>query len=400
MTFNSYFHRVGPTLVSILLSVLTGCQHRSENECKQIQRADSLLQTVLNLYGENKYGLLTETYPINPKQQVTYLAENDSNARKQQEVSFLWPYSGVVSGVVSLYKNTGNEQYKELLEQKIFPGLECYWDSIRTPHCYQSYPTFNGFSDRFYDDNDWLAIDLCDYYQLTHDKRYLEKARQLHEYIYNGWSEELGGGIYWCEQQKKSKNCCSNAPATVLCLKLYLATKEDHYLKQAIDTYEWTQKTLCDPADHVYWDNIALDGKISEAKYTYNSGQMIQAGVMLYQITGNKNYLTDAQQCAKGSFAHFIRQKPTRFGERPFFPDMPWFNVILFRGLKALYEVDGTSLYVQTMVENADYAWQYTRDANGLLNADWSGNKTDRYKWLLNNASMIEFYSEVAALYH
>ena len=26
---------------------------------------------------------------------------------------------------------------------------------------------FNGESDRFYDDNDWLAIDFCDLYALT-----------------------------------------------------------------------------------------------------------------------------------------------------------------------------------------------------------------------------------------
>ena len=26
-----------------------------------------------------------------------------------------------------------------------------------------------GYSDRYYDDNDWLAIDLCDYYALTKD---------------------------------------------------------------------------------------------------------------------------------------------------------------------------------------------------------------------------------------
>ena len=33
---------------------------------------------------------------------------------------------------------------------------------------------------------------------------------------------------------------------------------------------------LCDPSDFVYWDNKNLQGKVDPAKYTYNSGQMIQ----------------------------------------------------------------------------------------------------------------------------
>ncbi len=39
-----------------------------------------------------------------------------------------------------------------------------------------------------------------------------------------------------------------------------------------------------------------------------------------------------------------------------FFPSSPWFNVILFRGLKALYEVDKNDTYVKAMIDNADYA--------------------------------------------
>ena len=48
----------------------------------------------------------------------------------------------------------------------------------------------------------YTHLDFCDYYERTGDKEYLEKAIQLHDYIYSGWSEELGGGIYWCEQKK------------------------------------------------------------------------------------------------------------------------------------------------------------------------------------------------------
>ena len=208
----------------------------------------------------------------------------------------------------------------------------------------------------------------------------------------------LGGGIYWCEQKKTSKNTCSNAPATVLCLKLYKLTQDKKYLEQAKATYNWTKKNLRDPEDFVYWDNINLKGEIGYAKYTYNSGQMIQAGVLLYQLTRDKTYLKDAQQTAKGAYMHFCRPKQTSKGEMRFYPETPWFNVILFRGLKALYLVDGNPQYVKAMIENADFAWQYTRDSNGLFSNDWSGNKENKFKSLLENACMIELYAEISEL--
>ena len=155
------------------------------------------------------------------------------------------------------------------MDKQIKPGLDLYWDTTRQPECYQSYPAFAGQNDRYYDDNDWVAIDFCDYYAVTKNKEYLKKAIALHDYIYSGWSDELGGGIYWCEQKKESKNTCSNAPATVLCMKLYKLTKDKKYLDQAMATYQWTRDNLRDPSDFVYWDNKNLQGKIGYAKYTY-----------------------------------------------------------------------------------------------------------------------------------
>lgn len=361
------------------------------------QRADSLLNTILTLYQVPKYGLLMETYPRNPKQQITYTANNDANLT-QQEVSFLWPYSAMVSGCVSMYKISKADKYKKLMDKQIKPGLDLYWDNTRKPACYQSYPTFAGKNDRYYDDNDWIALDCCDYYEATGKQEYLDKAIALHRYIYSGWSDELGGGIYWCEQKRTSKNTCSNAPATVLCLKLYKLTKDEKYLKQAEETYEWTKKNLRDPEDFVYWDNINLEGQIGYAKYTYNSGQMIQAGVLLYQITGKEAYLQDAQQTAKGAYEYFCRLQQTPKGEMRFYPDSPWFNVILFRGLKALYQTDHNPTYIKAMIDNADFAWRWTRDSNGLFSNDWSGNKSNQFKSLLENACMVELFAEISEL--
>ena len=230
-------------LVTSLLFCFAFSVGHAQEKNYYLSVADSILFNILELYKTND-GLLTETYPVNPEQKITYLSEGISFEGSLKS-SFLWPYSGMLSACVSLYKVTGNKKYDELMEQKILPGLEQYWDDERQPPSYQSYPVKYGQHGRYYDDNIWIALDYCDYYELTHKCYYLSKAIALFQYIYSGWTEELGGGIFWCEQNKASKHSCSNAPSSVLCVKLYRLTKDDKYLKKAKETYEWTKKWLC-----------------------------------------------------------------------------------------------------------------------------------------------------------
>ena len=376
-----------------MLFCLTSAVGKTPGNTRYLSIADSILSNVLNLYQTND-GLLTETYPVNPDQEITYLA-GGTQQNGTLKASFLWPYSGMMSGCVALYKATGNKKYKKILEKRILPGMEQYWDNSRLPACYQSYPTKYGQHGRYYDDNIWIALDYCDYYQLTHKPASLEKTVALYQYIYSGWSDEIDGGIFWCEQQKEAKHTCSNAPSTVLGVKLYRLTKDAKYLEKAKETYAWTKKHLCDPTDHLYWDNINLKGKVSKEKYAYNSGQMIQAGVLLYEETGDEQYLHDAQQTAAGTDAFFRTKADKKDPTVKVHKDMAWFNVILFRGLKALYKIDKNPAYVNAMVENALHAWENYRDENGLLGRDWSGHNKEQYKWLLDNACLIEFFAEI-----
>ena len=399
--FVSFRNRYLFLILLLSLFYLHGCKPIEKNSHvyseSSLDIADSILYNILDLYNVPEYGLLTETYPLNPNHQVSYLAEGTIQ-RKEQEVSFLWPYSGIISGVISLYKETNDNKYLSLLEQRLLPGLELYWDTTRIPFSYQSYPVFAGHSDRFYDDNVWLALDFCSLYETTRNGAYLQRAKDLYTFIYSGWTDELGGGIFWSEQRRKSKNTCSNAPAAVLGVKLYELTNEQSYLEKAIETYDWTKDNMLDSIDNVYWDNISLEGKIDKRKYTYNSGQMIEAGVLLYKLTKNKEYLTDAQKTALGAHQFFVKTKQTIYGEQLFYPNSPWFNVILFRGLKALYYVDRNPTYVNTIKQNANYAWLNTRDSNGLFGNDWSKENEKEFKWLLDNACMVELFSQFSTI--
>ena len=255
---------------SLLLNVI--CVFAIANTNPNAERAQQSLDALYKNYAAPNTCLLHENYPSDQNNKATYLA-SEEQAKRHNEYSYLWPYSGTFSAVNALLESTGNKKYKKLLENKVLPGLEEYFDTRREPFAYSSYISNQPLSDRFYDDNVWLGIDFTDSYRMTKKQAYLEKAELIWEFILSGKDEVLGGGIYWCEQKKESKNTCSNAPGAVFALKLFQATQDSTYLKQGKELYEWTKKNLEDPTDHLYFDNIALNKKIGRAKFAYNTAK-------------------------------------------------------------------------------------------------------------------------------
>jgi hypothetical protein len=378
------------------LLVLSGFRLNSKNN--EVDRAKSTLQQIYSLYDAEHDHLLNEFYPAKPNNNVRYLAGKDTITVLR--VAYLWPTSGVFSGVNALLKATGDKQYRQMLEKNVVPGLEQYYDSLRKPGCYQSYIELAGKSDRYYDDNVWLALDFCESYILTHKSEYLRKSVKTWQFIISGWDDKLGGGIYWCEQKKQSKNTCSNAPASVLAFKLFEATRDSTYFNWGQRIYNWTKINLQDSTDYLYFDNKSLTGRISRQKYTYNSGQMLQAAAMLYKMTGNKAYLDEAEHIAKSAIDHFTEEYTTSEGKKIklFKNTGNWFNAILLRGYAELYHLDGNVQYISIYRDNMDQLWNHVRDKNGLFSKDWKGQKNDEYKSVLDQASLVEIWATLAEM--
>jgi len=225
--------------ISLNSATLNKEKHRNHN----FDRAAITLESMYNNYQINNSCLLRETYPIDINYSADYLASEESN-NTPNKYSYLWPYSGTFTAVNTIFEASDFSQvYKKTLEKRVLPGLEKYLDTKRNPTAYSSYITSDSKSDRFYDDNIWIGIDFLDVYFLTHENKYLSKAKMIWNFIQSGTDEKLGGGIYWCEQKKESKNTCSNAPGAVYALKLFQATNDSTFLMQGEKLYEWTKRS-------------------------------------------------------------------------------------------------------------------------------------------------------------
>lgn len=378
------FKRLLSLLVCTL--IMTGCSTEkpaNSNQNLTLMRAKQTLDSLYLNYSIDGTCLLRENCPNNTSRKYSYL----------------WPYAGTFSAVNALFTATKDTAYKAMLDHKVLVGLEEYFDPQRTPAAYASYICSLRQSDRFYDDNIWVGINFISTYLLTQDTKYLQKALLIWNFVESGTDNKLGGGTYWCEESKNTKNTCSNAPGVVFALKLFQATQDSTYLAEGQNRYEWTKAHLQDPADYLYFDRINLNGEIDKAKYAYNSGQMMQAAALLYQLTGKQDYLIDARNIAKACYDYFFINY-TSESEKTFKllkkGDI-WFTAVMLRGFIKLYRIDNNKVYLKSFNESLDYAWEHARDKDGLFNTDFSGKTQDDKRWLLTQAAMVEMYALLAA---
>ncbi|NDV58151.1 glycoside hydrolase family 76 protein [Bacteroides sp. 519] len=389
-------------LVTMLVAgVLFGCttnNYETKEQEDDVGKARITMDSIYVHYAAPDTKLLRENCPFDDRYRATYLAAEESNL--PNEYSYLWPYSGTFSAVNALYESTRDDRLKKILDKQVLVGLEEYFDTKRVPYGYASYIRTAPESDRFYDDNIWLGIDFTDIYTMSNEAHYLEKAKLIWDFVLSGKDNKLDGGIYWCEQKKESKNTCSNAPASVFAFKLFKATGDSVYFKTGQELYKWTQTHLQDESDKLYFDHIALDGKIGKAKYAYNSGQMMQAAALLYKLTQKQEYLTEAQDIAKACYSYFFHDFTTPNGDKFNMLNKgdTWFTAVMLRGFIELYRIDENKEYITAFKKTLDYAWDYARDDNGLFYTDFSGKKQEKKKWLLTQAAMVEMYARLATV--
>ncbi|MCR5890927.1 glycoside hydrolase family 76 protein [Hymenobacter sp. J193] len=394
---NPLLNRIRLVTLSLLL-LLPGLvpkaagQHRA---AEYQRRAESMYALVWQRYQVPAHkGLFTENYPSNRADTLTYM---QGGGVQEKAVSFLWPFSGMFSATNALLKiPAGRKKYLPYLSTLV-TGVEKYRDTLRTPPGYQAYPVQFEKSDRYYDDNGLVAIDYMEAYFNTKNPVYLRRAQGVFTFIVSGWNEDAGGGVTWLEGHNDQKPACTNGMATLAALKIYQGSKNRYYLDWGRKLYGWMYQNLRDSTG-VYSNDKKLDGKVNRTFWTYNSGSMLEAGVLLYQLTGEKHYLTEAQQLAKDAYRHFsLVPHPAPHTLKI---DLPWFVTVLFRGYEALYRQDGNYQYVGAIEQDLNYAWEHARDANGLFTSSWTANPDElkKPKRLLDEGCIAELYARLSAL--
>jgi hypothetical protein len=289
--------------------------------------------------------------------------------------SYLWPFSQAFAVTISMaYTPHLPISFSHELNARLV-GLDSYLDTNNSGAPEGIYTTtlagFDGTvappagpgGTKYYDDNDWIGIELLRAYRLTHNPSVLASAEAVIAFEMAGWDTSsehaCPGGIPFSNAAENTdRNTVTTAPAAELAAQLYRITGNAQYLQFAEKAYEWVRRCLL-TAGGLYADHISPTGVVEPMLWSYNQGTMIGAGTLLYQATGNSGYLYDARQTARVALAYFTSE---RLGS-----EIPFFPAVYFRNLLYLDSVTRDPPGKKLAQAYVDYAWQHLRLRNNLF---------------------------------
>ena len=259
----------------------------------------------------------------------------------------------------------------------------------------------------FFDDNIWVARNLLCAYEVFGDAAYLEEAKKIAAYTYTAWNWELGG-LVWCEnglteqgtQQELERGLSANACCILVNAWLYQLTGEADYLEWARRFYGFC-KGMQDPVTKIYYNGVhtllrdgrRLAGEVNKDLYSYNPGSMILADLLLFDITGDKAYETDAWQTAQATHEAFLQKNENGTQE---YKDFIWFTAIWAEACAELTKRDAerTLAYRAVFDQMLTHGIEHCQRLDGLIPHDcargWRPGEDDYDRLLLTHCANAE----------
>ena len=151
------------------------------------------------------------------------------------------------------------------------------------------------------DDISWAVIAFARGYLITGNTTFLNVAKNNWDGMYNrAWDTNfMGGGLWWRQSDKASKNACVEGPGTIGACLLYNIYGDTNYLNKAQAIYAWNRRVLFNTTSGAVSDSIGTNGVFNTWASAYNQGTFIGAANFLYRATGLPYYYQDAILTAK-----------------------------------------------------------------------------------------------------
>jgi uncharacterized protein YyaL (SSP411 family) len=305
-------------------------------------------------------------------------------------------FSQAIAATVSVAHIRGQQAKAKFTTGAQIRGLQKYLNTappsaISSTEALQSLPHYTATiatagpgATAYYDDNDWVGIEMVRLYELTHDEAALALAEQILAFEESAWQSSpenvCPGGIPHSDAEEDNyRSTIATAPAAELAVQLYRVTDNGAYLAFAENAYEWVHRCLL-MSSGLYADHVEANGEVDPELWSYTQGVMIGAGALLYQVTGNSGYLGEAEANANVAVASYPLS--VMGGENPFFAAVFLRNLIYLDAI--IHSPTGDALAQQYV----NWALNSLHEPSGLF-ADREGGKTT----LQDQAAFTQIYA-------
>lgn len=252
----------------------------------------------------------------------------------------------------------------------------------------------NACGDRYYDDNAWLALAYIELYELTEDSTYLDWAREITTFCMsgeNGPGDTPAGGIRWHESNTCGASVCATAPTCLANLRIYKATGIESYLTDGIRLYDWLRTSGVQASNGLYHQGIQCDGTVNYGYRVYQTAVPMQAAVLLYQLTGDTSYLSEAQRLAAAVQQQFINSTTHALGEIGY-----WGGHDMTNAYVELYAADQNTRWLNLAVGYLEYLHDHCK-VGGRYPESWNETGGTASASLIANAAVARAYWKMAA---
>lgn len=226
----------------------------------------------------------------------SYRANTTTNANSCFEwynVSQIYADAAMVANGDASYLGSMNQTFK---------WMDNMWDKSDPNGGYFAFARLDGSGSsgtKYVDDNSLSGMVYLEAYEVTAgaDKEaYLAKAKQCANWlIKSGLFDNVHGGGFWWNTEKKVKPTQTNGLALQLFSKLYKITGENVYHDWAVSVNAWLNSKMYDSASGLYVWQFEENGQRNNIIFTYDNAIMVEAFLLYAQAMNDNSYLARAQ---------------------------------------------------------------------------------------------------------
>ncbi|TCO35425.1 glycosyl hydrolase family 76 [Kribbella steppae] len=307
-----------------------------------------------------------------------------------------WWNSAVALQTIGDYmQRTGDRRYLQQLDNTfekdkgVFPAGYLSGD-----------PLLGNFTSRAIDDSEWWALTWIQAYDLTKQRKYLDMAVTIAEYVEDYWDDTCGGGVWW-DAERTYKNAVTNGLWIRLTAELHNRIPGDrHWLGRAQQGWNWFTGSGMINSGGLVNDglNTGTCQSNNDTVWTYNQGLAIGAGLELWRATRNPELLTtvrrlaDSATGAGGLVSNGVLTESCDVPGKVCDDNQKQFKGIFMRYWMDLADTTRDPRYAAFLAKQAANVWDSDRDAAGRLGQRWSGATSS------DNPNVFDWRTQASAL--
>ncbi|MFJ5520714.1 glycoside hydrolase family 76 protein [Streptomyces griseoluteus] len=295
-----------------------------------------------------------------------------------------WNSAVALTSVVDFARATGTHDYDWAVARTFEQNKGVFPAGGRS-----SDPVEGHFISRAVDDAAWWGVAWVAAYDLTHERRYLDEAVTITDYVRGFWDTDTCGGGVWWNRERTYKNAVTSGLYLWLASALHQRlTGDTVWGARAVTAGDWYLGSGLINSSGLVNDGLTSGcANNGQTVWSYNQGLAIGGFTELWRSTGGSRYLDAAKRLADAALTSTaltrdgVLTESCDMGGASCDDNQKQFKGVFVRHLADLASATGSSAYRAYLVRQADSLWAKDPDPLNRLGQRWAGGSPNQVDW-------------------